>query len=45
MSKSIYGIDLVKHSFSIHGEDETDKGTDPQNPFLSKNSGGDRFTP
>ncbi|MGF1689564.1 IS110 family transposase, partial [Photobacterium japonica] len=25
MSKSIYGIDLAKHSFSIHGEDATGK--------------------
>ncbi|PSW13419.1 IS110 family transposase [Photobacterium rosenbergii] len=25
MSQSIYGIDLAKHSFSIHGEDEHDK--------------------
>ncbi len=25
MSQSIYGIDLAKHSFSIHGEDEQGK--------------------
>ena len=25
MSLSIYGIDLAKHSFSIHGEDATGK--------------------
>ncbi|TDR69747.1 hypothetical protein DFP78_107258, partial [Photobacterium lutimaris] len=25
MSQSIYGIDLAKHSFSIHGEDHHGK--------------------
>ncbi len=25
MSKSVYGIDLAKHSFSIHGEDHQGK--------------------
>lgn len=25
MSQSIYGIDLAKHGFSIHGEDSTGK--------------------
>ncbi|GHA53365.1 hypothetical protein GCM10007086_29560 [Photobacterium aphoticum] len=32
LSLSIYGIDLAKHSFSIHGEDMAGKGTDPK-PF------------
>lgn len=38
MSQSIYGIDLAKHSFSIHGEDENGKVLNHRTITRSKTS-------